>query len=234
MTEVQFPSILAGTAVDHRALCHFGARHAVVVHEAQEDLADQLGEWSHYDFDPFTQTLSFGDRSFKAQLLGSHSYESDTWLWAWGNQAYATPELEKVTAAARWLRDASPDRDRAWQLRTRLFPVGEQLSAGGVPCWPLQYAAFAWLRARATFQGDYGTGRFFLTIHDQTLPPAIPHILCLVSARTLVTAPRLRGFVRVRQGPWSRRSRRSDGCHRARPARCRSPVHTTRPGRSSR
>lgn len=57
-------------------------------------------------------------------------------------------------------------------MRTRLFPVGEVLSQGGVACWPLQYACFGWLGSRATFQADYGNGRFFVVIHDPAVPRA--------------------------------------------------------------
>lgn len=170
MSDDQFPSIAAGTQVDHGALYHFGARHSLVVNEAQEQFAAWLGDADDWQVDLVDGILDFGSKQVKIQLLGSHSYESDTWLWAWGNSGYADPRYDQVLSAARWLRDESPHREQAWQLRTRLFPVGEQLSQGGVACWPLHYAAFTWLGARAIYSADYGQGRFFVTIHDEALP----------------------------------------------------------------
>lgn len=179
MDTQEFPDVPAGTPVDHSDLYHFGARHSIIVNEAQEQFVDWLGEWSDYDFDPQAQTLSFDGRPLKVQLLGSHSYETDTWLWGWGNKAYQTSEFVGMTDAARWLRDASPDRELAWQLRTRLFPMGEQLAQGGVAGWPILYACYAWLKPRGVFQADYGAGRMFVSIHDPALPATRPNPVTL-------------------------------------------------------
>jgi len=170
MTDATYPTIDSGTPVDHRDLHRFGGRHAIVVNEAQEQFASWIGEAPDYELDLGTGILQLGDKRLKAQLLGSHSYGAGTWLWAWGNPAYGTDEYRAVTDAARWLRDESPDRERAWQLRTAEFPVDEALSEGGVAGWPLLYACFAWLRARATYTFSYGPGRAFLTIHDEQVP----------------------------------------------------------------
>lgn len=174
MTETQ-----SDAQFDHTELRDFAARHSLIVNEAQDQFAALVQDAPSWQFDPFAGQLILGDREFAAQLLGSHAYESDTWLWAWGNSAYETDELRPVTAAARWLRDESPDRERAWQVRTPVFPLGEQLHQGGVAGWPLLYAAFIWLGARATYTGDYGQGRLFLTIHDEQLPWPKPDAITL-------------------------------------------------------
>ena len=180
--DAQFPDIPAGTPVDHGDLYRFGARHAIIVNQAQEAFSEWLGDWSRFQIDPETQSIALDDRVLKAQLLGSHSYESDTWLWAWGNEGYQAPETAGFAEASRWLRDASPDREHAWQLRTRLFPVNEQLAAGGgTTGWPVLYACYGWLRPKAVFQFEYGPGRAFMSIHDEQVPAFAP---------TPVTLPR--------------------------------------------
>lgn len=87
MANDEFPSIPAGTAVDHRALYEFGARHSIVVNEAQEAFSNWVGQWSSWQVDMEAGLLSLGERRVEIQFLGTHSFETDTWLWSWGNQA---------------------------------------------------------------------------------------------------------------------------------------------------
>jgi len=73
--------------------------HAVLSFEKQLRLEELAGEcdWS-VDLD--TGRLAFDDRyDFPAQLLGTESVESETWLWAWGNPSVTSSQV--VTAARR-------------------------------------------------------------------------------------------------------------------------------------
>lgn len=164
--------IPAGQPVDHAALIAFGSRHALVVQEIQQSFTEWLGADAQqsWNVDLSAGALQLGGHRFAIQLWGSHAYESDTWLWAWANGAYADPQFEQVLAAATWLRDSSPDRLAAWQLTTGMFPMGSEMAQGWTAGWPLQYACFAWLRPRAVYSGDYGAGRFFCSIHDDSVP----------------------------------------------------------------
>lgn len=164
------------TPADHTDLIAFGARHSVVVNDLQESFSEWLGADAqmNWSVDLLTGKLTLGTRQLSMQLWGSHAYESDTWLWAWANESYTGAEFDQVTGAAKWLRDASPDHERAWELTTGKFSMGKEMAEGGVAGWPLQFACFAWLRPKAVYSGDYGSGRFFCSIHDEKVPDFAP------------------------------------------------------------
>lgn len=195
MTESPFPVIAPDAHVDHSDLCRFASLHELIIMENQMAFHDWLGEDSGkpFAFDPDKGTLSLGDRTFKAQLLGSLSALDNTWLWSWANSGYqGNPMIE----AAIWLRDASPLHDRVWQLRTAKFPVDETSSTEGAPAWALQFACFAWLAPRAQYSWSYGSGRAFMTIHDESVPRFEPsparfpfRVMDLVSQGLEVTEP---------------------------------------------
>ena len=73
-------------------------RHGLAAYERQLAFAEQVGDlpWLLRQED---RSLSLGDRhEFPAQLLGSESESSHTWLWAWANttvsQAFAERALD--------------------------------------------------------------------------------------------------------------------------------------------
>lgn len=172
------PTADPAASPDHRSLRHFAACHSLVANEAQDQFRTFLGEFPRWDFSAPDATLTLGDHVLDVQLLGSHAYEPDTFLWAWGNTGYQGPEFARVTDAARWLRDSSGAPERHWQFGARSFPVGEELDNGGA-VWPIQYAAFAYLRPKGLYSGDYGPGRVFFSIHDQAVPTPRPDPVAL-------------------------------------------------------
>lgn len=174
MSENQFPSISAETPVDHTELINVAGAYSLVVNEAQEQFRAFVGDHDDFMVDLQTCQLKVGPYSLDCQLLGSHSYETDTFLWAWGNEGYNRPEMQMSQRAVKWLRDESELGQDHWQFRTRIFPLGEEMARGGVAGWPILYICAAALNARACYNFDYGAGRAFLTIHDEEIPEAVP------------------------------------------------------------
>ena len=58
-------------------------------------LADLIGDLA-WQYDLQTGFLSFGDRfAWQAEVLGTESQESGTWLWAWANNASSIPAQQQ-------------------------------------------------------------------------------------------------------------------------------------------
>jgi hypothetical protein len=77
--------------------------HGALSLEKQDALGDYLGEHS-WSLDLTAGTIDFGaGRVFPIQLLGTESFQSETWLWAWANRESDIPE--PLLAAAARLRE---------------------------------------------------------------------------------------------------------------------------------
>lgn len=78
-------------------------RHAVLSYDKQCVLEAVLGKDCQWQFEMETGRLTLGSHEFPAQLLGTVSESSNTWLWAWANQQSGIP--------ANLLTDANRLRD---------------------------------------------------------------------------------------------------------------------------
>jgi hypothetical protein len=78
-------------------------RHAVLSYDKQCALADILGKDHQWQFEMETGRLVLGSHEFPAQLLGSVSEASNTWLWAWANRQSNIPT--NVLTVANRLRE---------------------------------------------------------------------------------------------------------------------------------
>ena len=67
--------------------------YIAIAFEKQMILTDRLRDAGRYDFDMMEGKLSFGnDLVFDAQILGTESRETQTWMWAWANTSSIIPE----------------------------------------------------------------------------------------------------------------------------------------------
>ncbi|CAK9007535.1 Probable phosphoenolpyruvate synthase (PEP synthase) (Pyruvate, partial [Durusdinium trenchii] len=74
------------------------ARHVLSSFVKQLRLADVVRDES-WQFDKASGTLRFGDSiEYRVQVLGTESHGSDTWLWAWANEASKIPPGHLVAA----------------------------------------------------------------------------------------------------------------------------------------
>ena len=134
--------------------------HLPFAFDRQLLLADLIGDlpWA---FDLQNGTLSFGDRfAWQAEVLGTESAESGTWLWAWANEESGIPEQQQ---------DAS----------LKLKALGEEHGIAELtePIVPLDHAdghVFASIAVgeclgRAYYRGPYEGGAAFLLITDERL-----------------------------------------------------------------
>jgi hypothetical protein len=141
--------------------------HALFAFDRQLLLADLIGDLD-WAYDLPTGTLSFGDRyRWQAEVLGTESQETGTWLWAWAN---ATGNIPPERQAAALKLKALGERQGLQELTEPLVPLAH---ADGHT-----FAALAVGRGwgRAYYRGPYEGGAVWLLITDEQLqfPVAAP------------------------------------------------------------
>jgi hypothetical protein len=129
--------------------------HVASAFARQLALADVIGDRS-WDLDLDDGQIKFGDDlSFPVQVLGSHSFSDDTWLWAWANTAADLPE--PVLQASKALR-AAGERLGLRELTESKFafgPITDHMLA--MLCSGLSAGT-------AYFRAPYGQGAAFVLL----------------------------------------------------------------------
>ena len=143
----------------------------------QEMLAGLLGE-HQFAVDLHAGTFTVDDGTdYQVGLLGSESYQTDTWKWAWDN-AHMSDLPAPVLADARNLREygtsrgVTPLSEGTYALpEDAVFPMALVWGglAGGYP----------------VYRAPYETGAAYLLIKDAPLPP--------LSSVAPITLPRMLG-----------------------------------------
>lgn len=142
---------------DWNAFCSY---HIPFAFDRQLLLTDLIGDllWA---YDLQTGILSFSDRfAWQAEVLGTESEETGTWLWAWVNEGSNIPEQQ--TAASLKLKALGEEHGIA-ELTEPMVPLGH---ADG--------HAFASIAVgeglgKAYYRGPYEGGAVFLLITDERL-----------------------------------------------------------------
>ncbi len=123
-------------------------------------LADLIGDlpWA---YDLQTSLLSFGDRfAWQAEILGTESDETGTWLWPWANEGSNIPEQQQSAL-----------------LKLKVLGEEHGIAELTEPMVPLDHAdghAFASIAVgeglgKAYYRGPYEGGAAFLLITDDEL-----------------------------------------------------------------
>ena len=148
--------------------------------DKQSCLMDVLDAGGSWNVDLNMGELYFdGETGIAIQAIGSFSYESESWLWAWANEASALPE--KVLGDAQRLREYGEQHGIAWLLEASFAATTQQLHE-------IAAAAVGICAADAYYLGDYGQGILLMTLRDLRLHHAhtsSPH------SRTLTIIPQM-------------------------------------------
>lgn len=143
---------------------HLLTQHASLVAaslDKQLYLAELVGEEDWY-LDLATGVLSFGDRfAWHAQLLGTEAEETQTWLWAWANEASNVPP--SLLQAALQMK-AVGEEQQIPELTTPMF------SLDGIDGHFLAMIASGVCQANAYYRCPYDGGAAFLLIQDENFP----------------------------------------------------------------
>lgn len=139
-------------------------KHAVSSFEKQLRLADVVGEES-WGFDKASGTLRFGDSiEYRVQILGTESHGTETWLWAWANEASNIPPAH--LAAANRLRAYGEEQGIA-ELTTAMVSLDtlDGHTAGMI--------ASGVADGNAYYRCPYDKGAMFVLITDSLTDPPI-------------------------------------------------------------
>jgi hypothetical protein len=142
-------------------MCHFHelfSRYIAVSFGKQLHLAELVGS-SNWHFDLSSGLLSFGNEyRWQVQVLGSEAEESQTWLWAWANEASGIPTA--LLGSALTLRMLGESHGIA-ELVEPEVPFGE------VNGHLLAMIGSGVCRADAYYRCPYQGGAAFVLIKDE-------------------------------------------------------------------
>lgn len=138
------------------------ARHLLSSFLKQFHLSDLIGE-SAWRFDVPTGTLSFGDDiHWHAEILGTESEETQTWLWAWANTGSNLPAA--LVQASLEMKKLG-EQHQIPELTEPQSALTEDVN-GHV----LSMIANGVCDADAYYRGPYDGGAVFLLIKDAKFP----------------------------------------------------------------
>lgn len=130
-------------------------RHAAASRDKQQALSALIGEHS-WELDTRNGIITFNERlGFPAQVLGTESEVSNSWLWAWANEASPLPE--KLLASAKEMH-AIGEQEGIAEL------TQPQISRDNVDGHYLSLLASGLCKADCYYRGPYENGAAFLLI----------------------------------------------------------------------
>lgn len=133
--------------------------------EQQFHFSEQLGETGDWEHNLETGELKFDNgQTYSTQILGSLSFESDTWLWSWANQSLATDS--EILADAKKLKHYGEQHQLPYLNQA-------QFEADYPTLYQIALVALKLCEADGYYFGDFGVGVVILLIHNAKLPPSI-------------------------------------------------------------
>jgi hypothetical protein len=128
----------------------------------QLHLVDLIGECS-WHFDTHAGRLSFGhDVHWQAQILGTESFQNNSWLWAWANSgSNLSPALIQASLQMKQLGE----QQQIPELIEPQISLTDEIN-GNV----LSMIANGICNADAYYRGPYDGGAAFLLIKDTAFP----------------------------------------------------------------
>ncbi|MDU1890667.1 MAG: hypothetical protein E6767_08255 [Dysgonomonas sp.] len=133
-------------------------KYAGIAFEKQYSLSEVIGE-NDWNVDLNTGLISFGaGLSFPMQILGTYSFESATWLWAWANEASNIPE--NLLDEAKALKQLGEE----YNIEFLTMPEYKMES---VDVHALGFIASGKFESSAYYAGNYGSGIILVTIKSE-------------------------------------------------------------------
>lgn len=135
-------------------------KHAAIAFEKQYNLAEIIGE-NNWEIDMNTGSIRFGDDlNFPMQILGSYSFDSGTWLWAWDNEASSIP--------SNLLIDANKLKEIGETYNIDFLTMSEY-KMEPTDIHALGLIASGEFNSSAYYAGNFGSGILLLTLKDELI-----------------------------------------------------------------
>ena len=140
-------------------------RHGAASLDKQDALAQVVGDLD-WAVDLSAGTITFGEcHTFGIQLLGTESWEDDTWLWSWANEASGLPP-----AVVEWARQVREYGLENGVRELEMSQFGLDLANGHT----LSMVASGLCGADAYYRGPYGAGAAFLLLTAPEIREEMP------------------------------------------------------------
>jgi hypothetical protein len=153
-----------------RGMMDLCVRHVVASFVKQVQLSAILRILDQWTFDVTTGTLSVGkDLHWHAEILGTESHETNTWLWAWANTGSNLPSA--LTQASLQMKRLGEEQTIP-ELTQPQLPLTADIN-GHV----LSMIASGVCDGDAYYRGPYDGGAAFLLIKDDKFPRSQEHPL---------------------------------------------------------
>lgn len=159
--------------------------HVAASLDKQLLLRDRLGQGATWAFSMQRGTLTFNNSlSLAAQILGTESEVSNTWLWAWANTGSNIPA--RLLRAATQVRSLG-QKSKISELVTAQLPLSDRVNGGY-----FSLIASGVYQADAFYRGPYENGAVFLLIKDPKLKRSVSdpvQRIALVFPQVIATYP---------------------------------------------
>lgn len=135
-------------------------QHAGLSFEKQSLFGQVIGS-SSWQFDMNEGLISFGELEFPIQIIGSLSFNDNSWLWGWANTKSGLPD--RLLVQANRLKEIGKQKD-IQELNDAHYSVDEgfEHKVGMVACGIFE--------AKSYYCANYGQGTLIVTIDDDRVP----------------------------------------------------------------
>ena len=152
-------------------------KYAGIGFEKQYSLAEVIGD-NNWNVDMTTGLISFGSIDMPIQILGTYSYHSNTWLWAWANEASNIPN--NLLKQANELKALGEEYNIEFLLK-------DEYKIEPIDVHALGIIASGKFGSSAYYAGDFGDGIVLMTIDN----PLVDTVEYNEQARILKTFPQV-------------------------------------------
>jgi len=139
-------------------------QHGARAWEKQMFLSRLLGDTQRWFYSMETGSITFDEMmQFAIQFLGTESAASNTWLWAWANEASNIPH--KLVEAAHRLKQYGETHQVPILTNAEAIALDDDINGQR-----LALIASGILKANASYRAPYEGGAVFLLIQDESFP----------------------------------------------------------------
>lgn len=152
-------------------------KYAGIGFEKQYSLAEVIGD-NNWNIDTGTGLISFGEIDMPMQIIGTYSFHSETWLWAWANVASNIPA--NLLKQANELKAFGEEHNIEFLTKDEYKIESTDVHALGI-------IASGKFNSSAYYAGNFGDGIILVTAES----PEVDQVKYNEQARILETFPQL-------------------------------------------
>ena len=159
-TEIDIHKFETLTKVDFNSLEDAFEAHAGLSFEKQLIFGDIIGD-NGWQLDLGKESILFGELEFPIQVIGSLSFNSNSWMWGWANTQSGIPE--SLLVQSNKLKEIGEEKNIK-ELIDGHFNVEEGFE------YKMGMLASGVFNSKSYYSANYGQGTLIVTIDDNKVP----------------------------------------------------------------